>query len=272
MVSSSSAALLGYLAPACVAFLFFCAWVFIGARRRRRLRSYGYDDIETAQLGSCSATISQDAVNMRFPNVVYKKWYDQQQEVIVQDSLGSVESPPPPAAIAVSPSPASSTDRDEDTTHPDPNPDPQPSPHIDTPTHPEKLQNPTIQPQEQPPTPTPTNEDDPTIMCAICMEQYTPDDHIRVLTCQHIFHSKCLDPWFTQLRACCPLCKMSFCQERRSGLERLFSRRTRDAGVRVGEGGGGNGNARVVSVSVPEAAVASVGFVCCFSEYGLDAA
>jgi hypothetical protein len=46
--------------------------------------------------------------------------------------------------------------------------------------------------------------------CAICLDVIEEDDDIRGLTCGHAFHALCLDPWLTNRRACCPLCKKDY--------------------------------------------------------------
>lgn len=46
--------------------------------------------------------------------------------------------------------------------------------------------------------------------CAICLDTIEDDDDIRGLTCGHAFHAACLDPWLTNRRACCPLCKKDY--------------------------------------------------------------
>ena len=46
--------------------------------------------------------------------------------------------------------------------------------------------------------------------CAICIELLEDDDEVRGLTCGHCYHQTCLDPWLTQRRASCPLCKADY--------------------------------------------------------------
>ncbi|NWI86564.1 RN128 ligase, partial [Pitta sordida] len=42
--------------------------------------------------------------------------------------------------------------------------------------------------------------------CVVCFEQYKPNDIMRVLTCNHVFHKTCIDPWLLD-HGTCPLCK-----------------------------------------------------------------
>lgn len=63
---------------------------------------------------------------------------------------------------------------------------------------------------EQYPSSIPTVElfAEPYDSCAICISTLGHGNGIRSLTCGHVFHAMCLDPWLTLRRACCPLCKL----------------------------------------------------------------
>ncbi|KAK1148612.1 E3 ubiquitin-protein ligase RNF128-like isoform X1 [Acipenser oxyrinchus oxyrinchus] len=42
--------------------------------------------------------------------------------------------------------------------------------------------------------------------CAVCIEVYKLNDVMRILTCNHLFHKTCIDPWLLEHRTC-PMCK-----------------------------------------------------------------
>ena len=46
--------------------------------------------------------------------------------------------------------------------------------------------------------------------CAICLEVPEDDDVVRSLKCGHCYHQTCIDPWLTNQRGACPLCKLEF--------------------------------------------------------------
>ncbi|NXP83065.1 RN128 ligase, partial [Ramphastos sulfuratus] len=42
--------------------------------------------------------------------------------------------------------------------------------------------------------------------CVVCIELYKPNEVVRILTCNHLFHKNCIDPWLLEHRTC-PICK-----------------------------------------------------------------
>ncbi|XP_015231135.1 PREDICTED: E3 ubiquitin-protein ligase RNF128-like [Cyprinodon variegatus] len=43
-------------------------------------------------------------------------------------------------------------------------------------------------------------------VCAVCIESYKVGEVVTVLTCEHIFHKTCIEPWLLERRTC-PMCK-----------------------------------------------------------------
>eukprot|EP01061_Rhynchopus_euleeides_P033005 TRINITY_DN5505_c0_g1_i1.p1 TRINITY_DN5505_c0_g1~~TRINITY_DN5505_c0_g1_i1.p1 ORF type:complete len:238 (+),score=58.43 TRINITY_DN5505_c0_g1_i1:322-1035(+) len=41
--------------------------------------------------------------------------------------------------------------------------------------------------------------------CAMCLEEFTCGDQLRILFCSHAFHKHCIDEWFSRSRTC-PFC------------------------------------------------------------------
>lgn len=46
-----------------------------------------------------------------------------------------------------------------------------------------------------------------TEQCLICLDDYAPEDNLRVLTCKHAFHQSCVDKWLETGRNNCPACR-----------------------------------------------------------------
>ncbi|KAH8382654.1 hypothetical protein KR009_004651 [Drosophila setifemur] len=43
--------------------------------------------------------------------------------------------------------------------------------------------------------------------CVICLEDFVEDEILRLLPCSHPYHTHCIDPWLTENRRVCPMCK-----------------------------------------------------------------
>lgn len=49
------------------------------------------------------------------------------------------------------------------------------------------------------------------LQCLICLDDYNPEDELRVLTCKHAFHQGCVDRWLETGRNNCPACRTKVC-------------------------------------------------------------
>ncbi|TPX68324.1 hypothetical protein SpCBS45565_g03208 [Spizellomyces sp. 'palustris'] len=46
--------------------------------------------------------------------------------------------------------------------------------------------------------------------CPICLDQFEEGEPIReLLPCQHYFHNECIEPWLTQRKSICPMCRIN---------------------------------------------------------------
>ncbi|KAF2432819.1 hypothetical protein EJ08DRAFT_658813 [Tothia fuscella] len=54
---------------------------------------------------------------------------------------------------------------------------------------------------------TPSNEDN-SLGCSICTEDFERGQDVRVLPCKHSFHPACIDPWLLNVSGTCPLCRI----------------------------------------------------------------
>ncbi|KAL2827421.1 hypothetical protein BDW59DRAFT_57426 [Aspergillus cavernicola] len=169
-----SGATLGYLAPICVAvfFIFVCIrYRIIFGRRRRFNPSSRPIDPESWPLGLPAAVLSSTDLDSRFPLIKYSAWSPVHRAQKSKEA--EVVSDPSQAPTAPS---FRSLDAEE-----------------------KAIGGNTVEEDG--------SHEDSHMECAICMECFEDDDSIRSLTCGHIFHATCLDPWFTKRQARCPLCK-----------------------------------------------------------------
>ena len=42
--------------------------------------------------------------------------------------------------------------------------------------------------------------------CLVCLDEWQPEDEVRILSCHHAFHAGCVDRWLEQSSNTCPLC------------------------------------------------------------------
>lgn len=45
------------------------------------------------------------------------------------------------------------------------------------------------------------------IECSVCMCEVEDEERVRLLSCKHVFHVTCIDPWVLQKNSVCPLCR-----------------------------------------------------------------
>jgi len=43
--------------------------------------------------------------------------------------------------------------------------------------------------------------------CAICIDDFNDDSNIRIIKCNHVFHTDCIDPWLLKESYKCPVCR-----------------------------------------------------------------
>ncbi|XP_033748577.1 LOW QUALITY PROTEIN: E3 ubiquitin-protein ligase ZNRF3-like [Pecten maximus] len=63
--------------------------------------------------------------------------------------------------------------------------------------------------------------------CAICLDEYTEGQILRVLPCSHEFHRQCVDPWLVTHRTC-PLCLFNIVAQPESSVVQEEPARTRN--------------------------------------------
>ncbi|KAE8147968.1 hypothetical protein BDV25DRAFT_159238 [Aspergillus avenaceus] len=195
---------LGYLAPVCAALLVLSVWLAIGLRYRhfrQNRRNNGALDLERMPFRHRPSVISKGEVEKQFPLVKYCDW--EANHEATKKEIGSLHSMSD-AGRADSVREEKAHEALEHATKPDTGGPPPPSPsdraQVDSGYFDTNVTCETLAPQI----------DDLSCLCAICMEGFEGDNYIRPLTCGHIFHPPCVDPWLTKRRASCPLCNKAF--------------------------------------------------------------
>lgn len=44
------------------------------------------------------------------------------------------------------------------------------------------------------------------LQCSVCWEDFSLDEHVRKLPCEHVYHENCIIPWL-ELHGTCPICR-----------------------------------------------------------------
>eukprot|EP00669_Euglena_mutabilis_P010263 TRINITY_DN5020_c0_g1_i2.p1 TRINITY_DN5020_c0_g1~~TRINITY_DN5020_c0_g1_i2.p1 ORF type:complete len:290 (-),score=34.21 TRINITY_DN5020_c0_g1_i2:302-1150(-) len=65
-----------------------------------------------------------------------------------------------------------------------------------------------------------------TKLCSVCQEDFTLGERATILTCNHLFHQKCITPWLEKNRTC-PLCRKEVVNVRWEQLQRHGQRALR---------------------------------------------
>ncbi|PIG82353.1 RING finger protein [Aspergillus arachidicola] len=213
----SPTAPLGYLAPVCAGLLVISVWLVIGLRYRhfrRGRRNAGFLDLESVPFRRSSTVISSGEVDKQFPLMKYSDWWAgrSRKESIAKETIASLGS--------VSEDPRNGPeDKEIAITVPEGHVQKTSSAEVAPDTHIDKAQKHVCDSGS-------ACEHDPDdvasetgCLCAICMDSFEGETYIRPLTCGHIFHSSCVDPWLTKRRASCPLCNKSFGDHEASNRE-----------------------------------------------------
>ncbi|KAL4950785.1 hypothetical protein BDW69DRAFT_51233 [Aspergillus filifer] len=193
-----SGATLGYLAPICVAIFFIFIWIIFGTRQRFRASNRQLDP-EGWPLGFPHSVLTATDLDARFPLIKYSAWSaahraEKDKEIEVDPDHTASQAP-------VSSSRKSSLEAVAKEIGVGGGGSQSPRPSSEHGALEKDIA---------------SSHGDAHMECAVCMEDFDDDDSIRALTCGHIFHAACLDPWFTKRQARCPLCKTCYPPEHAS--------------------------------------------------------
>lgn len=74
--------------------------------------------------------------------------------------------------------------------------------------------------------------------CLICLDDYVPEDELRLLSCKHAFHKACVDQWLTVGKNNCPACRTTV----------SFNNLSKNVGTELWTGNTGNPSNRNLNV------------------------
>ncbi|KAM3344357.1 E3 ubiquitin-protein ligase RHA2A [Capsicum galapagoense] len=56
--------------------------------------------------------------------------------------------------------------------------------------------------------------------CVVCLSRFGDGEHVRKLSCKHVFHKECFDGWLDTFNFICPICRSPLVSEERVEITR----------------------------------------------------
>ena len=107
---------------------------------------------------------------------------------------------------------------------------------------------------------------DPYETCCICLDDFTDGDKLRILPCDHAYHSKCIDSWLVKHKRICPQCRKRVF-ERGTGYNSSDSEENNErapllgaSAGRPGPSGGGTFSSNAIGRPGPSSGIISFSF------------
>ncbi|PLN82648.1 hypothetical protein BDW42DRAFT_184678 [Aspergillus taichungensis] len=201
----SAAAPLSYIAAVVISIFFLAALIMFGTRQMLCFRPHDQaaparvPDPEELPLDDRPGTITKSDLEERFPPIKYGIWWVRRHREAFREESGPHKDAPRSEA-------GSKDDNGRDLRLEGRTPLKTSGPRAIYPDAPDDI------PPDRKDGSDGVEADagDVNLSCVICMESFDDEDSIRALSCGHIFHVGCVDPWLTKRQARCPLCKAKF--------------------------------------------------------------